>query len=218
MIAISKSVSTIVQRSPFLREALVNDLINLSGLARQLQPEVEAKFLKPASIGSIVMALQRLKSKLETTTIAKGLQQSMTADISVRSNLVLYIFEYSKDILTAHQAIAQQLNKQHNVFLNLSYGVTEVSCIVNADHDAIVKKYTRKLKQLDHRQNLSAITLRFLFDTVDTPGVYYRILQALAWENINFIEIMSAGNELTLVFDEAGVETAWPVIKKLLKP
>lgn len=217
MIPISKTVQQIVERSPVLREALVHDLINLSGLARYIQPEIEAKFLKPASIGSLVMALQRLRTKLRAIPSIQYLQQPIRADLSLRSDLGLFWFEYSSGVLKAYQLIAQQLNGKPEVFMSLSCGINEVACVINTKYADTVKQATSGLNMIGYTPNLSAITLRFLFDTIHAPGVYYRILQALAWENVNLIEIMSAANELTLIFDDDTIDSAFAVIKRLIK-
>jgi aspartokinase len=53
-------------------------------------------------------------------------------------------------------------------------------------------------------------------DTVETPGVYYPILKALAWAGINFIEIISVSSELTIIFRDKDVDRAFSVIKGLI--
>jgi hypothetical protein len=41
MSSISKVTEDIINRSPFLREAMTEDLINISALARKIKPEIE---------------------------------------------------------------------------------------------------------------------------------------------------------------------------------
>jgi len=58
MTTISESVNEIVSRKPFLEETLATGLINLSSLAREIQPEVCEKLNKDVKHGAIVMALK----------------------------------------------------------------------------------------------------------------------------------------------------------------
>lgn len=215
MVPISKTVQHIVDRSTFLREGLVEGVINLTGLARKIQPEVEKSLLKPASIASIVMSLQRYTQVLATAAAAKQLQTSFNADISIRSNLTLFIVEYSQHFITAHKKIGSQLEKQRSVFLSISYGINEISWAINTEYKDLVKEVLADFTILNTLTKLSAITIRFTTDTVHTPGVYYRILQALAWNNINFVEIMSSGNELTIFFEFSVVDQAFSCIQRL---
>ncbi len=215
MLPISKTVQQIVDRSTFLREELVDGVINLTGLARKIQPEVEERFLKPASIASIVMALQRYTQILATTTAAKQLQFPLNADISIRSNLTLFTVEYSQHFIAAHKKIGSKLEKHRSVFLSISYGINEISWAINTEYKDLVKEALADFTILNTLTKLSAITIRFTNDTVQTPGVYYRILQALAWDNINFVEIMSSGNELTIFFEYSVIDQAFSCIQRL---
>ena len=60
MVSISHVVEDIVKHRPYLSESLAAGIINVSSLARQLQPDVEKALLKEVNTGAIVMALNRL--------------------------------------------------------------------------------------------------------------------------------------------------------------
>lgn len=91
-------VEQIVRRSPFLVNAMTNNLINLSALARSLQPEIEKTLNKKASEASIMMALKRLIPHLSTTP--------MTSLVELR-------FPYSPDLL---EHISQLAGSIHCTF------------------------------------------------------------------------------------------------------
>ena len=46
MNSIGKITEELINKSPFLREAMTDDLINVSALARKLKPEIEASMGK----------------------------------------------------------------------------------------------------------------------------------------------------------------------------
>ena len=60
MQSIGKITEELINRSPFLREAMTDDLINISALARTLKPELEEIIGKEVKEGAIVMAIKRM--------------------------------------------------------------------------------------------------------------------------------------------------------------
>lgn len=60
MLTIPNAVEEVIKKKPFLEGALVEGLINLSALARQLKPEIEKKVGKEVNDSAVIMALNRL--------------------------------------------------------------------------------------------------------------------------------------------------------------
>ena len=60
MNSIGKVTEDLINRSPFLREAMTDDLINISALARKLKPEIEQIVGKEVKEGAIIMAIKRM--------------------------------------------------------------------------------------------------------------------------------------------------------------
>ena len=58
MLSIGKITEEIIGRSPFLREAMTDDLINISSLARKIKPEIEEALGK--EVKEEVLLKQRL--------------------------------------------------------------------------------------------------------------------------------------------------------------
>mgnify|MGYP003424285645 CR=1 FL=1 len=52
--SIGKITEELINRSPFLRESMTENLINISALARKLQPEIEQLMGRPVKEGAIV--------------------------------------------------------------------------------------------------------------------------------------------------------------------
>ena len=78
-----------LRKRPFLEEALQEELINLSSLARLLQPEIAKITGKEVKESALVMAIRRREPRLQLKMQHK-LQQFIASlgDIIVRSNLV----------------------------------------------------------------------------------------------------------------------------------
>ena len=65
MLTIPNAVEEVIKKKPFLEGALVEGLINLSALARQLKPEIEKQVGKSVNDSAVIMALNRLVPRLE---------------------------------------------------------------------------------------------------------------------------------------------------------
>ena len=57
MLTIPNAVEEVIKKKPFLEGALVEGLINLSALARQLKPEIEKQVGKAVNDSAVIMAV-----------------------------------------------------------------------------------------------------------------------------------------------------------------
>ena len=71
MTSIPNIVEEIIKKKPFLEDALVNGLVNLSALARHLKPEIEKHIDKPVNDSAIIMALNRLIPRIKLVSTMK---------------------------------------------------------------------------------------------------------------------------------------------------
>ena len=65
MKSVSSVVEELIKQKPYIEEALSQDLINISSLARVLQGEIEATLKKEVREGAIIMAIKRIHPVLQ---------------------------------------------------------------------------------------------------------------------------------------------------------
>jgi aspartokinase len=214
MITISQSVEELLNHSPFLAEVIGEGLANNAEISRKIKPQIEARLLEKVSETAIAMAIHRLSKKLKRPAYGKTFLKQMH-DITVRSNLVEFIFTNSNDLPKIWQAILQKVEKKEDTFLNFSRGLQETIVVVNAELKKEVQVLLKKEKNLQIHTGLSAITLKLPKQSLRVPGVYYPILKALAWEGISFEEVMSVGTELSILFNDKDIDKAFSILKRL---
>ncbi len=101
MLTIPNAVEEVIKKKPFLEGALVEGLINLSALARQLKPEIEKQVGKAVNDSAVIMALNRLVPRLELMSAMKFKKVvENIGDIIVRSNLADFAFTNSATLST----------------------------------------------------------------------------------------------------------------------
>jgi aspartokinase len=216
MVTISESVGDIVSRKPFLEEALASGLINLSSLAREIQPEISHRLERTIKHGAIVMALKRLKPAINfqiNLRIKKVVE--LLGDITVRSNLADYTFRNSDTLTECQTELLKIISKRKDIFYAFSQGIYEttliLSDVVGNEIASIFEKEILTFKI----SNLSSITIKLPEENNQVFGVYYHILKKLAYEGINILEIVSTTHEFTIIVNDADVDAAFSVLKRL---
>ena len=216
MKTIASVVEQYIKTKPYLSTAMTQGIINLTSLARQIQPEIEETLQKPARSGAIVMALKRISDNLEflsTHKIVKVLKG--IGDITVRSNLVDFSFNISETLLSAQAQFLNEVNDNPNIFYTSSRGVTESNIIVSSNAATQLENYFQAERLIEKTEDLSSISIKLPTENVTIPGIYYFIFQRLSWEGVNIYEVISTSNEFTIIVGEDQVNTAFKAIKEL---
>jgi len=216
MKTIASVVEHYIKTKPFLSTALSQGIINLTSLARQIQPEIEEVLQKSARSGAIVMALKRISDNMEFLSthkivrVLKGI-----GDITVRSSLVDYSFKISDTLLNAQAQFLAEVNQNNQVFYTSSRGVSESTIVVSSDLSPYVETYFKDEILIDKFEDLSSVTIKLPTENVRIPGIYYFIFQRLSWEGVNIREVISTSNEFTILVNDDDVNIAFQVIKDL---
>lgn len=216
MNSIGKITEELINKSPFLREAMTDDLINISALARKLKPEIEDLTGKEVKEGAIVMAIKRMtpglyhRLNIKITNVMGEL-----GDFLVRSNLSDFTFENSESLKTKQADLIHEINKENDSFFTLCKGVSETTFIVNTQHDDLIKRMFSGEKLKSHTQDLASVTVKLPKVNTEIYGIYYYILKHLAWEGINIVELVSTSNEFTIVVKQDDVDKAFKILMQI---
>ncbi len=215
MITIPEVVEQIIRESPYLEEALTKGIINYSGLARLIKPQIEDILFKNIKEGAVVMALKRLsKQRHGKLKVEKIFRQS--PDMIVRSNLTEFTLEKSDTLSKKFEKLMAQISNQHRYFFSVIEGVFETAIIASDEIKSKIEKILSGENIVHKMPGLSSITIKLPNDNVITPGVYYFIFKSLAWENVNIIEVVSTYSEITIILDDKQVDKAFSILKKSL--
>lgn len=218
MTTIPEVVEHIVRRSPFLEEALVDDIINYSALARMIKTEIESVLWKDVQEGAIVMALKRLKPRLRKANLEAEILEYMRhmGEIIVRSDLVDYAFENSPTLMHKQQLLLQELQDKKEVFHTSSKGVYETNIITGQQVAERLEEIFAGETLLSKISNLASVTMRMPTSYErDVPGVYYYVMKKLAWEDINVVEIISTKHEFSLIVEKDKVNMTFNILHRL---
>ena len=213
MRTISSVVENIITESPFYAEAIAEGVANNSEIARRIRPLVEKRLLEKVSHSAVAMALHRLEKNIRRAPAGDDVLKKIT-DITVRSNLVEFVFPNEVDIVPIVITVSRSARKRKDAFINFSRGLHESLLIVNREYEREVAAMA-KSKQIQKVEGLSAITMQLPPESVAMPGIYYPILKAIAWEGISFVEVMSIDTEFSIIFHDTDVDRAFSILKRI---
>ncbi|MBO4961216.1 MAG: aspartate kinase [Flavobacteriales bacterium] len=219
MKSVSSVVEELIKQKPYIEEALSQDLINISSLARVLQGEIEATLKKEVREGAIIMAIKRIHPVLQFE-LENKIQQTikLLGDITVRSNLVKYTFKNSPTMTVRQSRLLDHMGDEgKDIFYTFSQGVYETTIIISNVVENKVDNYFMSESLISKNTNLASITVRLPAENSGCSGLYYYIFKKVAWEGINLLEVVSTTNEFTLIVTQEDVDKAFSVIKKLNK-
>lgn len=216
MQSLGKITEELINRSPFLREAMSENLINISSLARKLRPEIEKNLKKEVNEGAIVMAIKRMPPGYyhQLDLKIKNVMGEI-GDILVRSNLTNFTFENSETLKEKQLELVNILNKENDSFFAITRGITETTLIVNDGHIETIEKLFKNEKITSNTKNLASVTVKLPSINIELHGVYYYILKHLAWDGINITEIISTSNEFTTVVSQSDIDRAFSILMRL---
>lgn len=213
MVSIPVAVEAIIKKRPFLEGALVDGLINLSALARQLKPDVEKMVGKEVNDTAVIMALNRLVPRLELISAMKVKKVvENIGDIIVRSDLSDYTFVNSQSLFSKQAELLNRVHEMKNVFCTFSQGIYETTLVVSESISDMVEAIFEQETMIARNHDLSLITVKLPSDNTLCPGVYYYLFKELAWDSINVVEVISTTNEFTIVVSDNDIHRAFSIL------
>ncbi|WP_235502072.1 hypothetical protein [Janthinobacterium sp. Ant5-2-1] len=202
--------------SAFLSEGLGRGLLNLSKLARQLQPQLEKDLWKPVGQAAVVMALRRLADRLSQQTKDKLLlSPSYAGELSIRSELMIFTYHYSDQSYVYQRQLLALAEPQRDIFITVMRGVNEVMVICSRTLGNLVQEVFSDERERARLERVTAVTLHLSPETCYTPGIYHAILKRLAWERINLINIICTYTELTFLLEAKQAGAAFSVLSQI---
>ncbi len=212
MKTITTVVHDIIRHQPFLDDAIARDIINFSGLAADIQQEVEKEMRKPVKQGSIIMALRRYAPK-RTKIDMKSLRE--LGDIVVRSGITEYTYLNSNTIIANKARLLEAVKDQTGVYLNYSSNYQESNILVSSTLTDLVEKCFRHEIRVNVKDELSSITIALPKNSSQTVGLYFYIFKLLAYEGIPIFEMISTSNYFAMFLEKEYVNKAFLLMNEI---
>lgn len=216
MIKISNVVREILYSSEIALSAFNDGYLNLSGYAKAIRKEVETRTKKPVRVGSIVVALSRLKKTTGKTGKRKPLLPEVAIeDLSVKSGLVEVAFDRTAGNLARLRELYRDSRINASDFFMVTQGTGEITIVALETALPHIINVTRPAKPKAMIRNLVGLTARFDERYLAIPNVIFVFVRQLALKHINIVEIVSTYTELTFIIDEKDLQEAFLALNEL---
>ncbi len=212
MRTIRDALSDVIDSTPFLESALADGIVNLTAFARKVRPVVEADLMRPVSIGSLVMALKRMRPRLEDAASSTTVGWNI-GDLTIRPHLSELTLQWSNTVVARQQQLLEAIREGAQRFVAFAQGVREVTVIMDSELEQLAEEIFRGERCLSRISDLAAITLSHCPDSISCPGVHYDTLKRLAMKAINVVEVISTPTEFTVVLHHSDVDYAFSVLR-----
>lgn len=203
---VSEAVQALVEANPTLQFGLHHRLLNLSQVARFICPLVAARVRKPVRPSAVLMSLSRLQRRWEVQQPAP--QRRFRVDrINVQGGLCALTLP--KQVGTLRE-LAELFNRvqREGGYLTLTEGVSEVTVILEQRHLSLVPELL-SIAPRRVRHRLAGLGVKFQDAYLETPGLLYQLLQQLALQDINVVEVASTTTEFNIYLADRDVQLAF---------
>ena len=191
-VPISKQVKAYIERKPFVLEAIEQDIVNFSALAREVRKDLAIK-----NVDTIKVALIRVseKYKKKRTNI-----QKRAINLLRESN-----FSVTNKIAALHQITFIDIDA-------VAYSKTPSGYMFFLDENVAKKS---SFKKIDY--GYAILHIKSLKEIENTPGAIAFILSALASEGINVSHVIGCREDTFIVVKEQDAPLAFKILAQRLR-
>ncbi len=209
MIKISDAIQDIVHNSEQLRFGFHHRLFNLSQVARFIQPLVEARTQKDVQVSAVLMNLSRMQRKLARHPPASQ-QQFYIDKINIHTDLCSFTLVKTS---RSHRELNQVYTEiqARNGFMTITEGISEITAIVESENFGLTSQLIATPVRLVN-QDIASVGVKFHEKFIEVPGMLYMILQMVAMQNINVIELASTATEFIIYIGQKDIYLAFDAI------
>jgi hypothetical protein len=206
MVNITKETEDYIKSHPYIKQALKNNLINYSKLARLISREKEIK-----NFDAILIAGRRYYHKLKKTGSSIPIIEILRGSkLSIRNKIIVVILkpETSFNSLLSLQKEVDDKNE----IIHIIRGANAITIITTEEFLANIEKRF-KYDILKISPNLVEIILKSSVKLEDVPGVIGYLYSLFNENNVNILETMSCWTDTLFVIKEEDLPKTMEILK-----
>ncbi len=215
MPTVSSAIKEIVDSKPMLYEAINQGIVNYANLAENLKPEIELMVGDKIELPAIVMALRRYAERMKPI-LEKKMPFCYKSEIVMKTGLIDISFVKTPSLLLRLKKLYDLTDHDKSETLNIIQGNYEITVVVNEKHKQSVLELLKGEKVLNQEKELVSFTMSLSRDYLYSPGILAKVTRALAWEDINILEVISTMTELTFIVGQKDAMRTYKTLQLLI--
>ena len=215
MVTISHVVSKLINEKIYLYEALDKKIASYGSVAKRLKPEIEKELGKEVKDSAIVTAIRRYAEKINNRG-NKISFKSKYAEVNLKTHIIDINILKTHDLFDKLKRFYEIINFDSGDILHVIYGRTHVAIITNERNKEKILNLLQfqKIKKIE--EDLVALSFTVGRRRIDKPGVLFKVTRALAWENINIVDIISVDFEIHFIVNKKDAIKGYNALEKLI--
>ena len=215
MITLKTHIDHLIHKEPFLVENIQNGLINISALARKLEPKLSKKVGKKLNVNAIIMTIKRME--IEEIKKSRPLKKQIKniGDLTVKSGLIDYSFQNTPEFEKMSSKFSLKQLTDTKGFHTLCKGIHETTVIISENLKSIFEKSLGEIPYISRQEDLASITIQLPKLNTEVSGLYHYLLGIITWRGISIVEVISTTHELTIILKEEHVSAALEALMEI---
>jgi hypothetical protein len=206
-----------IDEHPSIREALLEDLINFTALARKIQVERDLR-----NEEAVTVACRRYQHSLVGANPARLAVRNAVAEsrLQVHSRVALLRIRDDAEILGRLYELGRKLlpSPPNRRMFQIYEGTRAITVLCEEDFLGTLRAEIPDRLLIGVERDLASLALRSRPEVAETPGVVGYFVEALYRRGINTLETVSVHADSIFVFRDADVIPAFQVLSNLLAP
>lgn len=206
-----------IDEHPSIREALLDDLVNYTALARKIQAERGLR-----NEEAVTVACRRYQRNLVTEDPARARVRAILSEarLQVHSRVALLRIRDDSEILEHLYEVGRKLVPSPTTrrMFQLFQGTRAITVLCDEDYLVGLRAEIPDRLILGVERGLASLVLRTLPEVAETPGVLAHLADALYRRGINTLETISVHDDSIFVFRDQDVIPAFQVLSNLVGP
>jgi aspartokinase len=209
VIKISEAIQDIISNSDQLLFGFHHQLLNLSQVARFIQPLVEARTQKRVRVSAILMNLSRRHQQWAQHPFHPQ-QQFYIDKINIHTDLCSFTLVKTSQSHRELNRLYAEVQKRDG-FMTITEGISEITTIVESENFALATQWMTEPIRLVN-QDIASVGVKFHEKFIEVPGLLYMILQTVTLQHINIVELASTATEFIIYIDQKDIYLAFDAI------
>lgn len=204
---IKEAAIEIIENNIVLHFGFYHRLLNLSQVARFIRPLVAARTNKEVSDSAVLMSLSRMQNSLEPPLPT---EQLVLNKINIHTGLCsLTVLKKPKSHAELNTIFSRV--QRRGGFITITEGINEITVILE---EIDFEFATEILSESPHYvyRDIASVGVKFSDETIVNPGVIYQLIQQVALQKINIIEVASTATEFNVYLRRHDVRLAFDSI------
>ncbi len=216
MVTVSVLVKHYLEKNPFIKDMLMQGVLNITALAEKIRPYIDLELGKKAKISSISMAIRRAQDNFNKKEMFFW-KFPENLEVSTKSKIYEISIEHTKLLPQLLEKIKKSIKTEEGQFFTHIEGLYEIVFFTNQSHKEKLKSILANEKVTWEVDDLSLISIEFPKTTKDTPGIYYQITRAIASKSIPIQSYHTIGSELNILIKNKDFTQAYELVSALIE-